>query len=252
MIEEESEIGGLSVLKKNVFRVSIFFNLVIIVLGIVFFIVQGGWVYFENGFSKVFADQPLIDPMVETKQENFELVDESSKEIVFAGDSHTDYFEWGEYFENLSVANRGISGDTSEGLLNRIGQVTELNPEKVFLLIGINDIQQGISVETIEKNYIKIVEALKKDNPEVQIYAQSVFPVAGDLYENNFFKRSGPINESVSELNTKISQLDGVTILDSPDQFGNELAEEYSVDGLHLNKEGYEIWLGKIEKYVTE
>ena len=112
--------------------------------------------------------------------------------------------------------------------------------------------KQGVSVETFEKNYIKIVETLKKSNPEVQIYVQSVFPVAGDLYENNFFKRSRPINESVSKLNTKISELEGVTILNSPVQFGNELAEEYSVDGLHLNKEGYEIWLNEIEEYVNE
>nr|WP_255565872.1 GDSL-type esterase/lipase family protein [Desemzia sp. RIT 804] len=237
--------------KKNIFRLSVFFNLAIIVVGVVIFLNQGGWVYFANGPYKVSADQPLVDPIVKIKQDNFEISDKQSKEIVFAGDSQTDYFEWGEYFEGLSVANRGISGDTSEGLLERIGQVTELNPEKVFLMIGINDLQQDIPVEIIVQNYIKIIEALKKANLETQIYVQSVFPVAGDLYENNLYKRSEPINEDVAKLNKRLAQLDGIIFLNVAEKFGTELSEDYSVDGLHLNKEGYEIWLNEIEKYVN-
>lgn len=239
-----------NVSKKRVFRLSVFFNLAIIVVGAGIFLKQGGWVYFANGMSKVSADQPLVDPTVDIKKESFELVDDAEKEVVFAGDSHTDYFEWGEYFKDLSVANRGISGDTSKGLLSRIEQVTELNPKKVFVLIGINDLQQGTSVEEIEQNYQQIIEALKKDSPETKIYVQSVFPIAGDLYENNFFKRSEPINEDVVQLNKKISQLEGVTVLKSPAQFGEELPEEYSVDGLHLNKEGYKVWLNEMEEHI--
>ncbi|MFL2105162.1 GDSL-type esterase/lipase family protein [Desemzia sp. FAM 23991] len=239
-------------LKKNMFRVSIFFNLVIIVLGVVVFFKQGGWVYFANGPSKVSADQPDVDPIVEIKQDNFELGDKQSKEVVFAGDSQTDYFEWSEYFSEVSVANRGISGDTSEGLLKRINQVTKLNPKKVFLLIGINDIQQDIPVETIVKNYINIIKSIKEAKTETQVYVQSVFPVAGDLYENNQYKRSESINEAVAELNKRLAQLEGVTFINIADQFGNELAEEYTVDGLHLSKEGYEVWLSEIEEYVRK
>lgn len=238
--------------KKNVFRVSLFLNVAVIVAGMIIFLNQGGWVYLANGPSKVSADQPKVDPIVEIKQDNFELGDKQTKEVVFAGDSQTDYFEWGEYFEGITVANRGISGDTSGGLLKRIDQVTELNPKKVFLLIGINDIQQDIPVETIEKNYKEIIQAIKEANPETQIYVQSVFPVAGDLYENNQYKRSKPINETVAKLNKKLVQLEGVTFLNIAEQFGNELAEEYSVDGLHLSKEGYEVWLSEIEEYVKD
>lgn len=238
--------------KKIVFRLSLFFNLAILVVGVAAFFKQGGWVYLTNGVSEVSADQPSVDPMIQIKQENFEVVDEESKDIVFAGDSHTDYFEWGEYFEDLSVANRGIGGDTSEGLLGRIDQVTELNPQKVFLMIGVNDIQQDVPVETIVQNYIQIVEAIKEANPETEIYVQSVFPVAGDLYENNQFKHSDSINESVAALNKKLSQLEGVKFVNAAEPFGSELAEEYSVDGLHLSREGYEVWLDEIEGYVKE
>lgn len=239
-------------MKKYIFRASIIFNLVVIVIGGIIFFKQGGWVYVENGPTKVFADQPPVSPIVEIRGENLRLVGEHDKEVVFAGDSHTNYFEWGEYFDEYSVANRGVGSDTSEGLLHRTEQITALHPKKVFLLIGINDIKQGVPVETIEQNYKKIIQTLKKNDPNVQIYVQSVFPVAGDLFENNYFKRSEPINEAVAHLNRKLSQLEGVTYLDIAAKFGPELSEEYSVDGLHLNKAGYEVWLNEIEKYVKK
>lgn len=238
--------------KKNLLRVSLFFNAAAIIAGAVIFLKQGGWVYLANGPSKVAADQPKENSVIKIKKDSFEVNDKQSKEVVFAGDSHTDHFEWGEYFDGITVANRGISGDTSDGLLKRIDQVTELNPQKVFLMIGINDIQQDIPVETIEKNYKKIIQKIKEANPKTQIYVQSVFPVAGEMYENNQFKRSKPINETVAKLNKKLAQLEGVTFLKVAEQFGNELAEEYSVDGLHLSKEGYEVWLSEIEEYVKD
>lgn len=221
-------------MKHEYARVSTrFFNLTISMVGLAAFFKQGGRVSFEKGLSK--------DP-----------VDKQSKEVVFAGDSHISNFDWEDYFKGLSVANRGIGGDTSGGLLQRIEQVTELNPEKVFLLVGINDIAQGVSLESIEYSYIQIIDVIKKNKPNTHIYAQSVFPVAGELYESYFSKQSGPINESVARLNKRISQLAGATFIDVADKFGTELATEYSVDGLHLNKEGYEVWLNKIEEYVVE
>lgn len=107
-------------------------------------------------------------------------------------------------------------------------------------------------MKTIEQNYIKIVKALKKANPEIEIYVQSVFPVAGDLYENNFYKRSEPMNTVVSDLNEKLSQLEGITFIDIADEFGDKLSEGYSVDGLHLNKVGYRVWLNEIERDIRE
>ena len=104
----------MSLSKKNVLRVSLFLNVAVIVAGIVIFLNQGGWVYLANGPSKVSADQHKLDPIVEIKKDNFELGDKQTKEVVFAGDSQTDYFEWGEYFDGITVANRGISGDTSD------------------------------------------------------------------------------------------------------------------------------------------
>lgn len=123
--------------------------------------------------------------------------------------------------------------------------------------LALNSAQAAQSVrntqmKTIEQNYIKIVKVLKKANTEIEIYVQSVFPVAGDLYENNFYKRSEPMNTVVSDLNGKLSQLEGITFIDIADEFGDKLSEDYSVDGLHLNKVGYRVWLNEIERDIRE
>jgi lysophospholipase L1-like esterase len=61
--------------------------------------------------------------------------------IVFLGDSITDFFRVNEFFPGVYVINRGISGDTTDGVLNRLAEsVYELSPSKIFLMIGTNDL----------------------------------------------------------------------------------------------------------------
>ena len=63
----------------------------------------------------------------------FELMPERNTDIVFLGDSITARFEWQEYFSDLTVANRGIDSDVTEGVLNRLDTVENQHPKKIFL-----------------------------------------------------------------------------------------------------------------------
>ena len=62
--------------------------------------------------------------------------------LVFYGDSITQgWGDIGKAFPGIKCANRGISGDTTRGLLVRLqGDVLSLNPKGVVLLIGTNDL----------------------------------------------------------------------------------------------------------------
>ena len=62
----------------------------------------------------------------------FELMPERNTDIVFLGDSITARFEWQEYFSDLTVANRGIDSDVTEGVLNRLDTVENQHPKKSF------------------------------------------------------------------------------------------------------------------------
>jgi lysophospholipase L1-like esterase len=103
------------------------------------------------------------------------------------GNSITDGGEWAEMFQNPHIKNRGISGDISAGVLNRIDEVAERKPAKVFLLIGTNDLARGISPDSVVKNIRQIVAILHETSPKTQIFVQSIFPV------NESFKKFGDI-----------------------------------------------------------
>ena len=68
---------------------------------------------------------------------------------LFLGDSLTEYGNWRELFPGLDIKNRGIAGDTTDGVLHRLDGITALSPDKIFLMIGINDLLMGRSVKRI-------------------------------------------------------------------------------------------------------
>ena len=89
----------------------------------------------------------------------FESLPASEDDIVMLGNSITDGGEWAELLGDAHVKNRGISGDTTDGVLERLGTITRGRPAKVFLLIGINDFSKGVPARRHRREY-------REDRPE--------------------------------------------------------------------------------------
>ena len=105
--------------------------------------------------------------------------------IVFLGDSITQ--GWGEDFKglfgNLNVVNRGISGDTSRGLLLRLQKdVIDLDPVAVVLMIGANDLAEKAKADVIFSNVKSIIKRLKSHSAKMPIILCETFPCAPDDY----------------------------------------------------------------------
>lgn len=181
----------------------------------------------------------------------FEILPETKNEVVFLGNSITDGSEWSELLQNKHAVNRGISGDTSEGVLNRLYQVTRAQPAKVFLLIGINDLSKNISPDTLFVNIVRIVSTITKKSPKTKVYVQSIFPV------NNTFKTFAShtsrtpqvkdINERLRSICPKLgaTYVDLFSVLKNPND--DLLNPMYTNDGLHLLGEGYKAWAKAIQ-----
>ena len=73
--------------------------------------------------------------------------------VVFFGDSITFGADWQRLFPDIPVVNRGISGDTTLGLLNRQAEVIELKPRQIFLMIGTNDLCFNRTPDKVLANY---------------------------------------------------------------------------------------------------
>lgn len=184
----------------------------------------------------------------------FELLGVSPRSIVFVGDSITDGGEWAELFGRPACLNRGISGDRSDWLLERIDAVAAGRPRKIFLMIGINDLAQGRTPDQIASTVRRIVARVRELSPRTQIHIQSLLPVNGKRFDNfgGHYARAAEIPVTNALLKA-LCEEERVTWIDlytaMADDEGN-LRAEYTNDGLHLLGAGYAVWKKRIEPYV--
>ena len=175
------------------------------------------------------------------------------KDIVFIGNSITNSAEWNELFPQKCVKNRGISGDTSEGVFDRLDAVVKGKPAKIFILIGVNDISREIKVETIVLNMKQIVEKIQKESPKTKIYIQSILPVNPDFEMFKGHMKPDLIKE-INQFYQNIAQEYKVNYIDLYSHFledgTDKMNKKYTNDGLHLLGEGYLLWREIVKPYL--
>ena len=186
----------------------------------------------------------------------FEELPVTSSDIIFLGNSITNGGEWAELFDNPHVKNRGISGDVCMGVYDRLDAILKGSPAKIFLLIGINDVDRGASADTIVERIGMIVDKIRKDSPSTKIYLQSVLPVS-DHYK--MFNGHTSRWQVVPEINKGLVRLAadrGVKYIDLYSHFidysSGKMNIKYTNDGLHLLGKGYKKWVGIVKPYVDE
>ncbi len=172
-----------------------------------------------------------------------EQVTQDSGAIVFLGDSITQ--GWGDNmsgaFGEAKVANRGISGDTTRGMLWRLNDdVLSLKPSAVVMLMGTNDLEEGAEPEVIAANVRQIVTELKKHNPKMPIVLCQVFPSSATKKRPaNMIKRLNELSAAAVKGDAQITVLDTWTLF--ADVTGDAKPEEFP-DLLHPNAAGYKKW----------
>ena len=97
-------------------------------------------------------------------------------DIVFLGDSLIYCGNFANIFPDKVVRNLGLRGDTIQRLTKRVEQVKLLEPEAVYLMVGINDVTTS-SIGEFNSNYSLLIQELKKQLPDLSIIVQSMLPV---------------------------------------------------------------------------
>ena len=98
------------------------------------------------------------------KKEHFESLPDTEHEIIFLGNSITDNAEWAELFGNPNIRNRGIGGDDTDGVLERLEEVVSSRPDKIFIMIGTNDLAYLKSKEHVVENYKRILDRISEES----------------------------------------------------------------------------------------
>ncbi len=179
-------------------------------------------------------------------------------DVLWVGDSITQYWTsdgnavWTEYFGKMRCRNIGIAGDTTTDVLHRLDgiNIEEYDPTVTVLLIGTNDISLGQSTDKIAAQAGEIIKHMRQRVPETTIILMGVFP--RDASPSN------PVRNTVRELNEKLQKLadnKNVRFLNIGDKFldkSGTLPVQFMPDGLHLSKDGYQVWASNVKPLISE
>lgn len=163
--------------------------------------------------------------------------------VVFLGDSITQ--GWGADFKGkfagMKLANRGISGDTTRGMLIRLQEdVLALKPAAIVLLMGTNDVEVGIDAEAVGRNFQKITAAIKAHNPRVPVVVCRVFPSSATKKRPaDTIKRINALYDATVRGDPQFTVIDTWTLF--ADAQG-DATPAWFPDLLHLNAAGYDRW----------
>lgn len=236
---------------KKALILSIVLNILCVLAGGYIIQKKGGITYLKLKFQLVKDKGELQSPNAYylAKTSIFEIMPNDTSEIIFLGNSITDYCDWYELFGNANIKNRGIGGDIIRGVIDRLDEITQSNPKKIFIMIGINDLGKNRSVSQILSDYDNLLMLLNQKSPNTKFYIQSMLPT--DNRQNLQVTKILEINNGIQKLAMKY-KMTYVGLFDLFKTNENTLDAEYTYDGLHLNGKGYLIWKGAIEDYVNK
>ena len=179
--------------------------------------------------------------------------------IVFFGDSITEGYNVKEFYDEYRVVNSGISGNTTNDLINRIdNDLYDYNPSVVIIQIGTNDLRANIKDEEIITNIKTIIKGIRKNRKNASILVESIYPLNRDMdteywndvntdYNNKHIIK---LNKDIKKL-CKIEHIKYIDVYTSLLDDNKNLKEVYSKEGLHLTDLGYYKVTKIIKKYLS-
>lgn len=175
---------------------------------------------------------------------------------VLVGDSLSLWFPVELLPGDRTWLNQSISGETSLGLQKRLAVFDQTQPKRIFVMIGINDLQRGSGDQELLDAYWQIIMHLRQAHPGVMIVVQSILPHAGasTTAESREQLLAVP-NDRIHKLNKQlaaIAQEARVEYLDLYPLFADSegfLRSELTTDGLHLSPQGYLVWRSALQVF---
>ncbi|ELC8441164.1 hypothetical protein QYB59_000160 [Clostridium perfringens] len=165
------------------------------------------------------------------------------KDTVFMGDSLTEPLSFYNILNEDSVI--GIKGrDVIKAKKEDLGTLKSLNPKKIVMMYGMNDLLLFSNSKDFIKNYESLINEIKRELPSAEIYVNSVFPVSSNaIAKKKEFSKVNDFNNALREMcNTK-----GIKFIDTTSMVKENM---YEPDGIHLKSEFYTPWLQVIKKEI--
>ena len=217
----------------------------------------------EGNFINEFFQKEKMDKLERYRHLNRYV---KKGQILFTGSSLMEQFPIGEILLNhdlhLTIYNRGIGGYTIPEMLNSMNeQILDLEPSKTFINIGTNDISNP--EETTEKlisDYRQVLLQIKEKLPETKVYMMAYYPVNVSVAAKQPWpyakeaaqlrlERLAGCNEAVERL-AKEFNYDYIDVNEGLTAADGQTKEEFSIDGIHMWSDAYEIVFENMKKYL--
>ena len=178
-----------------------------------------------------------------------------SKSIIMLGNSITEAGgDWAQKMNDKHIVNRGIIGDNVSGVHDRIDEIIKGKPNKIFLMIGINDVSHHQTTDFIVNEISELIEEIRVNSPRTSIYIQSILPINESFGQ---YTRLNGRSDQVPEINSKLKVLAknwNLTYIDLFPLFVEPgthiLRANLTGDGIHISEEGYTIWRKELAKHL--
>jgi lysophospholipase L1-like esterase len=209
------------------------------------------------GVKAQVTNQHLFDTIAFVPEHTPQRLQQFAKEpivpgrVIFLGNSITEMGNWKKVLNDTTVINRGIAGDITFGVLKRLKDITDRNPSKVFILLGINDIGKDIPDAVIAGNYLKIVREIHSKCPQTKIYVESILPVNPTIqhFPQHYDKEEHVLaTNKLLKANAKAGDYTYIDIFHLFADKDKRLNAEYTIEGLHLKPQAYVVWVAYLKQ----
>jgi lysophospholipase L1-like esterase len=153
-------------------------------------------------------------------------------------------------FPKYNIVNRGFGGSQTSDLLYFFNQlILPYNPTKIFIYEGDNDLSAGKSPERIMAAMDSLVTFIRQRvSASVPIYMISAKPSTSRWHLKDKYIEFNKRMSKFASSNKNLYFVDVWT--PALDANGEVRKDIFLEDGLHMNRKGYEIWIGVIKKYL--
>ncbi|WP_022762933.1 MULTISPECIES: GDSL-type esterase/lipase family protein [unclassified Butyrivibrio] len=189
-------------------------------------------------------------------------------QILFTGSSLMEQFPVNEiamtHGIDKIIYNRGIGGYTIPEMLDAMDeQIFDLEPGKIFINIGTNDIsREDETLEMLIADYRSVLSGIRKRLPETKVYLMAYYPVNVTVAA----RQPWPDADKAARLRLERLEKANAAVKELAEEFGYEYIdvnkgltdetgqtrEEFSVDGIHMWPDAYEIVFENMKKYIME
>lgn len=199
----------------------------------------------ETGF-----DRNLFESEIAELEQKVDMLSNFDQLIVFYGSSSIRLWEsLKDDLAPLNVINLGFGGSSFGWCLHYYDRLIKKLPNASHFVFygGDNDLESGLSPESVMRRFKRLINLTKNDFPTVKISVITIKPSPSRTYLQDKIKLT---NSLIRKEIVTIPRSGQINIYDSMlDAEGVARPELFTDDELHMNEKGYKIWKGVVRKY---